>query len=68
MQGKTEQHWIELPGLPLKIELLTWWREGCNSGRKKTGEEMGMWEQSVGAGGREDVQLGEKGRGCHPRV
>ena len=71
MQGKIEQPWIELPGLQTKIELLTLRREGCNSGRKKIGWEMGMWEeQSVGAAEREDVQCREekRGKGCHRRV
>ena len=71
MQAKIEQPWIELPGLQTKIELLTLRREGCNSGRKKIGWEMGMWEeQIVGAGEREDVQCrGEKkGKGTHRRV
>ena len=55
MQGKMEQHWIELATLR---------REGCNSGRKK----IGLWEQVVGATEREEVLGGEKGKGCHPRV
>ena len=60
MQGKTE-----LPGTRTKIELLTLQRQGYNT--KKKGKMVGTWEVILRKAGKV-VDLGEKGKGRHPRV
>ena len=60
MQGKTE-----LPVTRTKIELLTLQRQGCNT--KKKGKMVGTWEVILRKA-EKVVDLGEKGRGRHPRL
>ena len=62
MQGKTE-----LPGTRTKIELLTLQRQGCNTGRKEKGKMVGTWEVILRKA-EKVVDLGEKGKGRHPRL